>query len=100
MEMAEQFPWRGHKVHAAEAIWKCVRSRAVKTPNTPDGLDYYLDFIALEKRVSTAPDSRKLHLRTNGYLVLTEPWFVTLIVDGQMLETEPWDRFKEVHEKD
>jgi hypothetical protein len=103
---AEELNWEGHEVQTPQATWVCTtsRSKAVgfTSPTTImiDGIDYFLEFTARNKRFAETPDTRTLQLRTNGHLVATELGFVTLVVDGQMLETTPWDRAIEVHKKD
>jgi hypothetical protein len=69
----------------------------------PDGIDYFIEFSARNKRSAAAPDSRVLQLRTSSFSMSSDPQFLpflTLVVDGQMLETTPWDRFKEVYVRD
>ena len=100
MELAEQLNWVGYTVHAPEAIWVCVTSWTRRVPSTADGIDYYLEFEAQPKLTDDAPDKRTLQLRTSGFLVATELRFISLVIDGQMLQTEKWDPFKEVYEKD
>ena len=97
---AENLSWEGYEVRTAAATWVCTTSRARPIPSTPEGIDYFLEFSAQDKRSSDIPDVRRLLLRTSEYLVRTNVAFLKLIVDGQMLETSPWDRFKEVFEKD
>lgn len=103
---AEDLNWEGYEVHTPQATWVCTkcRSKAVgsTSPTTVmiDGIDYFLEFSARDKRSADIPDTRTLQLRTSEYLVATEVGFVKLVVDGQMLETTPWNRFKEVYKKD
>jgi hypothetical protein len=97
---AENLSWDGYEVRTAEATWVCTTSQARPISSTPDGIDYFLEFSAQDKRSSDIPDVRRLLLRTSAYLVSTDVSYLKLVVDGQMLETSPWDRFKEVFEKD
>ena len=66
----------------------------------PDGIDYLLEFSAQEKRSADIPDTPTLQLRTSEHLVGTDLQFLKLVVHGQMLETTPWDRSKEVYARD
>jgi len=103
---AEKLSWEGYAVHTAQGIWVCTKSRAravgftSATTFKPDGIDYFLEFSAQDKRSPDIPDSRTLQLRTSEYLVGTDLPFLKLVVDGQLLETTPWDRFKEVYQRD
>jgi hypothetical protein len=65
-----------------------------------DGIDYFLEFSARNERSADIPDICTLQLRTSEYLVGTDLPFLKLVVDSQMLETTPWDRYTEVHKKD
>jgi hypothetical protein len=106
---ANAVTWKGHEVHTQEAIWVCTECRSKDVtqvgPNEfmPDGIDYFLEFAAREKRVDGIPDVRKLQLRTSAFNVSHDPDFVAflgLVIDGQMLQTEQWDPFKEVYKQD
>jgi hypothetical protein len=103
---AENLTWEGYEVPTPQARWVCTRSRAqavgFTSPTTflLDGIDYFLEFSAQNKQSADIPDIRTLQLRTSGYLVATDLSFLKLVVDGQMLETVPWDRFKEVYKRD
>ena len=103
---ADELSWKGYEVQTLQATWVCTKSRSqavgFTSPNTfmPDGIDYFLEFSAQDKRSADVPDKRTLHLRTSEYLVSTDLPFLKLVVDGQLLETSPWDRFTEVYKRD
>lgn len=103
---AKDLSWVGHEVHTPEALWVCTRSLSKEvgftSPTTlsVDGIDYFLEFSARNKRSDATPSTRTLQLRTSEYLVGTDLGFLKLVVDGQMLEMTPWDRFKEVYRRD
>lgn len=100
---AEDLNWEGYEVPAAEATWVCVKSAAKAVPQTPDQIDYVMEFEARDPRVEGIPASRKLQLRTSGFRVVHDADFVAflgLVVQGQLLEPGQWDQFKEVYEKD
>ncbi len=98
---AEEISWKRLEVHTREAIWVCVESRS-KLSGTVDGIDYFMEFAASDPHIDGIPATRKLQLRTSEYRV-SEPnflCFLKLVVEGQLMETTPWDRFKEVRERD
>ncbi len=100
--IAEEINWNGLEVHTREAIWVCVESRFDRVPLIVDGIDYHLTFEARDPHMEGIPETRKLQLRTSIYRV-SEPeflYFLKLVVKGEMMETTPWDRFKEVYEHD
>jgi hypothetical protein len=100
--IAKEISWKGLEVHTREAIWVCVESRLMQVPGTVDGIDYLMEFVARDPHMEGIPATRKLCLRTSEYRV-SEPdflYFLKLVVDGQMMETTPWDRFIEVYERD
>jgi hypothetical protein len=103
---AEDLNWEGYEVPTREATWVCTKSRSqlvgFTTPTTvmPDGIDYFLEFSAQNKQSADIPDTRTLQLRTSEYLVGTDLPFLKLVVEGQMLETAPWDRLIEVYKRD
>jgi len=103
---AEKLSWEGYEVRTPQATWVCTKSRSQAVGFTsattfmPDGIDYFLEFSAQNKRSADVPDIRMLQLRTSEYLVGTDLPFLKLVVDGQLLETTPWDRFKEVYKRD
>jgi hypothetical protein len=103
---AKQLSWEGYEVHAPEATWVCTRSLSKEvgftspTTSSVDGIDYFLEFSARNKRSDSAPSARTLQLRTSEYLVGTDLGFLKRVVHGQLLETNPWDRFKEVYKRD
>lgn len=100
---AEEVNWKGYEVHTGEATWVCVESKSTPTPLTADGIDYVMMFEARDPRTEGTPAARRLHLRTSSFKVSEEPGFLgflKLVVDGQLLETSPWGRFKEVYERD
>jgi hypothetical protein len=103
---ADDLNWEGHEVHTPQATWVCTKSRSqavgFTSPTTlmTDGIDYFLEFSAQNKRSADIPDTRTLQLRTSEYLVATDLPYLKLVVDGQMLETATWDRFIEVHKRD
>lgn len=103
---AEKLSWEGYEVLTPQATWVCTRSRSqvvgFTSPTTfmPDGIDYFLEFSARNKRSADIPDTRTLQLRTSEYLVGTDLPYLKLVVDGQMLETATWDRFIEVYKRD
>jgi hypothetical protein len=101
---AEERSWNGFAVSSAEATWVCIESRGVQTPGTSaDRIDYFMVFAARDPRMDGVPATRKVQLRTSGFRVSEEPGFfdfLKLVVEGQLLETTPWDRFKEVYERD
>ena len=99
---AEEISWKGFEVHTREAIWVCVESSVVQVPQTADGIDYLMEFAARDAHMEGIPTTRKLRLRTSEFRV-SEPeflYFLRLVVEGQLIETTPWDRFKEVYERD
>jgi hypothetical protein len=106
---AKELSWVGHEVQTPEALWVCTRSLSKEvgftSPTTlsVDGIDYFLEFSARDKRAVGAPDVRKLQLRTSAFNVSHDPKFVAflgLVIDGQMLQTEQWDPIKEVYKQD
>jgi hypothetical protein len=97
---AEKLSWEGHKVSTSQTTWMCTKSRSQAVPFTADGIDYFLEFSAQNRPSHDIPDIRTLQLRTSEYLVATDLPFLKLVVDGQMLEAAPWDRFKEVYKRD
>ena len=103
---ADELSWEGYEVPTQQATWVCTKSRSrmvgFTSPTTvmPDGIDYFLEFSARNRRSADVPDSRTLQLRTSEYLVGSDLPFLQLVVDGQMLETTPWDRFIEVYKRD
>lgn len=97
---AEGLSSEGYEVPTAQATWVCSKSRSRAVASTVDGIDYFLEFTAQNKVSADIPDTRKLQLRTSEYLVGTDLPFLKLVVDGQMLETMPWDRFIEVYKID
>ena len=103
---AEELSWEGYEVPTQQATWVCTKSRSqtvgFTSPTTLmiDGIDYFLEFSARDKRSADIPDIRTLQLRTSEYLVGSDLPFLQLVVDGQMLETTPWDRFIEVYKRD
>jgi hypothetical protein len=97
---AEELSWERYEVPTAQATWVCTKSRSQAVGSTADGIDYFLEFAAQNKRSADIPNTRKLQLRTSEYLVATDLSFLKLVVDGQMLETTPWDRFIEVYKRD
>ena len=97
---AEGLSWEGYEVSTAQATWVCTKSRSRAIASTVDGIDYFSEFTAQNRRSADIPDTRKLQLRTSEYLVGTDLSFLKLVVDGQMLETTPWDRFIEVYRRD
>jgi hypothetical protein len=103
---AHELSWEGYEVLTQQATWICAKSRSrmvgFTSPTTamPDGIDYFLEFSGRNKRSADVPDTRTLQLRTSVYLVGTDLPFLQLVVDGQMLETTPWDRFIEIYQRD
>ena len=103
---AEDLDWVGYEVQTPHATWVCAKSRAqlvgFTSPATfkVDGIDYFLEFVASNKKSADIPDTRTLQLRTSVYLAGTDQRFLGLVVDGQMLESSPWDRFIEVYKRD
>jgi len=103
---ATELSWEGYEVDTQEAAWVCTRSvfREVGFASPPtflvDGIDYFLGFSAPNKRSAKAPGARGLQLCTSEYLVGTDLGFLKLVVDGQLLQTTPWDRVKEVYRRD
>jgi hypothetical protein len=103
---AEKLGWVGYEVPTAQATWVCTKSRSQAVGFTsattvmPDGIDYFLVFSAQNKWSADVPDTRTLQLRTSEWPVATELSFLRLVVDGQLLETSPRDRFKEVYKRD
>ena len=103
---AEELSWEGYEVCTPQATWVCMRSRSqpvgFTSPTTlmPDGIDYFLDFTARNKKSDDIPDARTLQLRTSEYLIDENLPFLRLVVDAEMIETMPWDRYKEVYKRD
>jgi hypothetical protein len=102
----EKLTWEGYEVATPQARWVCTKSRSrtvgFTSPTTLmiDGIDYSLEFSARDKRSTDIPDIRMLQLRTSEYLVGSDLPFLQLVVDGQMLETTPWNRSIEVYKRD
>jgi len=98
--------WTGLVVPTPQAKWVCTKSNSKAVgftgPNTimVDGIDYFLEFMAVNKVSAEVPDSRTLQLRSSEYLVAAEPHFIQLVIEGQMIETDPWNRYFEIHKKD
>jgi hypothetical protein len=97
---AESPKWDGYEVYATHARWVCIKSRAIAVPSTADGVDYLLVFSAHDKRFDDVPDTRTLQLRTSEFLIGTDWPFLKLVVDGELLDGKPWDRFKEICKRD
>ncbi len=100
--IAEEISWKDFEVHTREALWVCVESRLERVPLIVDGIDYHLKFEARDPHVQGIPNTRKLQLRTSIYRV-SEPKFLNflkLVVKNEMMETIPWDRFKEAYKQD
>jgi hypothetical protein len=97
---AAKLSWEGYEVPTAQAVWACNKSRTQAVASTVDGIDYFLEFSAKSKQSTDIPDTRTLQLRTSEYLVCTDWPFLRLVVDGQMIETKPWDRYIEVYKRD
>jgi len=103
---AEELSWEGYEVATPQAVWECTKSRSrvvgFISPTTfmVDGIDYFLEFSARDKRSSDIPGTRTLHLRTSEYLVGTDLPYLKFVVDGQMLKTEDWDQHIEVYKRD
>jgi hypothetical protein len=92
----------GFEVPTHEAVWVCVSCDLGPATASPDQVDYFFEFEAREPRKSGVPDRRTLQLRTSGFRLATEPGFADwlgLVVTGQMIETDPWNRFFEVYER-
>jgi hypothetical protein len=107
--VAEKLILEGFEVHAPEAIWVCTKCGSKEVtqvgPNTfmVDGIDYFLEFSAHSKQSTEIPDVRKLQLRTSEFKVSHDPdfrAFLGRVIEGQMLQTEHWDSFKEVYKCD
>lgn len=96
----EGLGWLGYEVRTVQANWVCTKSRPRAIAYTADGIDYFLEFSARNKQSDDVPDTRTLQLRTTESFAGTEPLFLRLVAEGQMLETEPWDRFMEVYKTD
>lgn len=103
---AEKLDWTGYEVRTAHATWVCMKSRSEvvgfvsANAYSVDGIDYFLEFVAKDKRSPEVPDARTLQLRTSEFLAGTDLPFLTLVVEGQMIESSPWDRFIEVYKRD
>ena len=100
---AEDVAWPGYEVNTPEATWVCVESRSIPVPGTADGIDFLMEFAAGGPQLEGTPARRKLRLRTSSFRISEEPGFLgflRLVVDGQLLETSPWDRFIEVYRRD
>ncbi len=96
----EDLIWVGYEVPTAQATWVCTKSRTQAIADKPDGIGYFLEFSATNKRSVEVPETRTLTLRTSVSLAGTDPVFLNLVVAGQMIETDPWNRFMEVYKKD
>ena len=93
--------WIGFEVETHEATWVCVK--CVGQNLAPNRIDYFMEFEARDPRKEGVPATRKVHLRTGSFSVDCEPGFqefLEYVVEGQLIETNPWDRFKEVYERD
>jgi hypothetical protein len=80
----------------------CVKCEPGTPNGTPDEVDYFFEFEGRDVRKEGVPAKRTLHLRTSGFRLATEPQFadwLSLVVAGQMIETDPWNRFFEVCER-
>jgi hypothetical protein len=98
---AEDVNWKGYEVRTPEATWVCVESKCIESLG--DRIDYDMEFSARGPSMTGTPDSRKLLLRTSAFKVCEEGGFLgflKLVVEGQLLETIPWDRFIEVYGRD
>ena len=98
--IADEVNWKGLEVHTREAIWVCAESKMVQVPYTVGGIDYQMEFAARELRIADVPTTRRLCLRTSDYFVATNQDYLALVIQGQMIETTPWDRFIEVYKRD
>lgn len=106
---AGKLSWLGWTVDSPSATWvcttSCVREFLQTSSNTfmPDGIEYDLEFSARNKVSEAVPDTRRLRVRTSSFKITSESDFLhhlSLVIDGQMLDDAPWDRFKEVYERD
>ena len=96
---ADEVNWEGLEVHTREAIWVCVECKMVH-PCTAGGIDYHMEFAARELRIAGVPTTRKLCLRTSDYFIADNQDYLTLVIEGRMIETESWDDFIEAYERD
>jgi len=102
---AEELSWEGYEVCTPQATWVCTKSRSqtvgCSSPTLVlDGIDYFLEFSAQNKQSTDIPDTRTLQLRTSEFLIDENLPLLNLVVEGEMFETTPWDRFKEVYKED
>jgi hypothetical protein len=100
----DQINWEGYEVPTREAVWVCVNcEEEPRKAEIVDAVDYLLEFDAREPTRLDVPKRRKLRLRTSRAALAHTPGFrdfLSLVISGQMNETDPWDRFKEVYERD
>ena len=105
---AEERSWEGFEVSTHEARWVCVKSEGKEVQPlshsiSPDGINYFMEFEARDVQVEGVPATRTLQLQTSAFKVSLEPGFwdyLKLVVEGQMIETTPWDRYIEVQKRD
>jgi hypothetical protein len=100
--MENEMRWVGFEVDTSEARWVCVKCIV---PPSADGdrIEYVMEFEARGPRGDGVPATRQLRLRTSLFKVDCEPGFfgfLELVVQGQLIETNPWDRIKEAYERD
>ena len=96
----EVHSWEGLVEHTPDAIWVCDESRCFRVPNSVDGIEFHMKFSARERRRHGVPAARTLKLRTSLYLAGTDLPYVELVIRGMLMESDPWDQFKNVPIRD
>jgi hypothetical protein len=101
--MDEEAIWLGYEVTTAQATWACTKCDSKYVSSKVDVIDYFMTFEARSPLSEGIPPTRNIQLRTSDFRIANEPdftGFLSLVIEGQLLETEPWDRFVEVYERD
>jgi hypothetical protein len=102
MTIAARWSWINYEAPTQEAAWVCIKCEYREVPCTADSVDYLMEFEARNPRKERSSSARKVDLRTSEFR-MSEPGFIgflSLVITGQLIETEPWDRFVEVYQRD
>jgi hypothetical protein len=102
MTIAARWSWINYEAPTREATWVCTKCEYRKVPCTADSVDYLMEFEARNSHTEGLPSVRKVTLRTSEFR-MSEPGFIgflSLVITGQLIETDPWDRSVEVYERD
>lgn len=101
MTIAARWSWINCEAPAREATWVCTKSEYRELPSA-DGVEYLMEFEARNPHAEGLPSVRKITLHTSEFK-MSEPGFIgflSLAITGQLIETDPWDRFVKAYERD